>query len=57
MITKLYDPSRKIKGGGNPKKKRVKKLRVKQNNMFRKVLGTIMTQITKSSKRAQVNVK
>ena len=57
VITKLYNSRRKIKGGGNLKKKRIKKLRVKQNDIFRKVLGTIMTQIAKSSKHAQVNVK
>ena len=57
VITKLYDSSRKIKGGRDPKKKRIKKLRLKRNDMFRKVLGTIMNQIAKSCKHAQVNVK
>ena len=57
VITKLYNSNKKrIKGGGTKKRKGGKKTKVKQNDTFRKVLGTIMTQIAKESKHSQVNV-
>ena len=57
VITKLYNSITTKRHKGSPKKKKTKMLKVKQNEMFRKVLGTIMTQIAKASKHAQVNMK
>ena len=57
VITKLCNSSKSKKNKGKTDKKKARKLKVKQNDMFRKVLGTVMTQIARESKHAQVNVR
>ena len=57
---KLYDSTAKNKRKTTTSRSGVKsqkKIRVKKDDMFRKVLGVIMTQIARESKHAQVSVK
>ena len=60
VVTKMYDANTRDKNKlAAPRSgiKKHKKLKIKKNDMFRKVLGMVMTQIARESKHAQVSVK